>query len=109
MTSLQSRLKAIGETFAAVTPNTYHYWRPRLQAPFLVWAEDGDNGFETDNHKAEQGITGTVDYYTLQEYDPNVDKIQRALNTLGIPWRLNSVQYEDATNLIHWEWAWEVL
>ena len=49
-----------------------------------------------------------MDYYTPQEYDPAVDNIQAALNSLRIPWRLNSVQYEDETNLIHYEWTWEV-
>ena len=79
-----------------------------MEPPFCVWAEDGENGFNAGNRKAEQAITGTVDYYTLREYDPAVDDIQTALNALRIPWRLNSVQYEDATNLIHWEWTWEV-
>jgi hypothetical protein len=37
-----------------------------------------------------------------------LDNIQAALNSLRIPWRLNSVQYEDETNLIHYEWTWEV-
>ena len=79
-----------------------------MEPPFCVWAEDGENGFNAGNRKAEQAITGTVDYYTLREYDPAVDNIQTALNSLRIPWQLNSVQYEDETNLIHYEWTWEV-
>ena len=79
-----------------------------MEPPFCVWAEDGENGFNAGNRKAEQAITGTVDYYTPQEYDPAVDNIQAALNSLRIPWQLNSVQYEDETNLIHYEWTWEV-
>ena len=79
-----------------------------MEPPFCVWAEDGENGFNAGNRKAEQAITGTVDYYTLQEYDPTLDNIQAALNSLRIPWQLNSVQYEDETNLIHYEWTWEV-
>lgn len=106
--TLQNKLQPLGEALAAVVPNTRHYWRPNMKPPFCVWAEDGENGFAADDKKAEQAITGTVDYYTLQEYDPNVDKIQQALNTPGIRWRLNSVQYEDETNLIHYEWTWEV-
>ena len=109
MTSLQSRLKAIGETFAAVTPNTYHYWRPRLQAPFLEWAEDGGNGFETDNHKAEQGITGKVDYYTQTEFDPVVDQVQEAMESMEMAWELTDALYEEETNLIHYSWDWEVV
>lgn len=89
----------------------YHYWRPRLQAPFCIWAEDGEgNSLHTSNHKSEQVITGTIDYYTLVEFDENVENIQNALNeTEDVGWQLNSVQYEEETNLIHYEWEFEVI
>ncbi|HIT34779.1 MAG TPA: hypothetical protein IAC31_09195 [Candidatus Faecousia intestinigallinarum] len=104
----QSKLKALGEALAAVVPNTYHYWRPRLQPPFCVWAEDSGNAFCGNNRVAEQAIHGTVDYFTLEEYDQTVERIQEALNTQPIGWALNSVQFEEETNLIHWEWSWEM-
>lgn len=90
--------------------DVYHYWRPRLQAPFLVWAEDGeDSALHTSNHKAEQGISGTIDYYTKTEYDTMVETIQEKLNTVeNLGWRLNSVQFEDETNLIHYEWTFSI-
>ena len=40
-----------------------------MEPPFCVWAEDGENGFNAGDRKAEQAITGTVDYYTPQEYE----------------------------------------
>lgn len=87
----------------------YHYWRPRLEAPFCVWAEEGEGeSIWTNNHKQEQVITGTIDYFTLTEYDPMVDAIQEQLNqieTLG--WNLSAVLYETDTNLIHYSWDWE--
>lgn len=87
----------------------YHYWRPRLEAPFCVWAEEGEgDSIWTNNHKQEQVITGTIDYFTLTEYDPMVDAIQEQLNqieTLG--WNLSAVLYETDTNLIHYSWDWE--
>ena len=46
----------------------------------------------------------TIDYFTRTEFDANVDRIQEALNAAGIGYRINSVQYEDTTNLIHYEW-----
>lgn len=93
--------------------DVYHYWRPQMQAPFCVWAEDGEGtSFHADDKKQEQVVTGFVDYYTKTEYDSALDVIQDTLNTLMslIPfaWVLNSVQYEEDTNLIHYEWRWEL-
>lgn len=88
----------------------YHYWRPRLQAPFCVWQEEGEGDSTwSDNHKKEQVITGTIDYYTLTEYDPMVDAIQNQLNSIEVlGWELDTVMYEDETNLIHYSWNWEI-
>ena len=60
-------------------------------------------------YKGEQAITGTVDYFTLTEYDGNIEAIQLALNTVeNLSWAINSVQYEEDTNLIHYEWRWSL-
>lgn len=108
MTSMQGKLRRVGDALCEAVPNCCHYWRPRMQAPYLIWAEDGENGYSADNIKSEQAITGVADYYTKQEYDPAVDAIQNAMNAYGISWRLVSVQYEDETCLIHYSWDWEV-
>lgn len=90
--------------------DVYHYWRPRLQAPFLVWAEESEGeSLHTGNHKSEQVITGTIDYFTKTEYDPMVDTIQDKLNEIeNLGWSLTSVDYEDETMLIHYSWDWEI-
>lgn len=106
--TLRQRLEPIGQAYSAIVKNCYHYWRPKLPAPFLVWAEDGDNAAWADDRMMEQAITGTTDYFTRDEFDPAIDRIQDANQSLGIAWRLNSVQYEDDTELIHYEWSWEV-
>lgn len=113
--TLQQKLERIGAALAEglAGVNVYHYWRPRMEAPFCVWAEDGEgfNRIQADNHKAEQAIMGYVDYYTKVEYDTNLDAIQNVLNGItGFPfgWSLYSVQYEDDTNLIHYQWTWSV-
>lgn len=89
----------------------YHYWRPKLNAPYCIWAEDGEGeSLHTGNHKTEQVITGTVDYFTKTDFDETVDLIQNALNSLeNCGWELSSVQYEDETNLIHFEWSFEIV
>lgn len=89
----------------------YHYWRPRLKAPFCVWAEDGEgDSLQANNHKAEQVITGTIDYFTQIEYDCMAEKIQCALNDLeNCGWNLSSVDYESDTNLYHFTWDFQII
>lgn len=107
--TLQQTLKQIGADFAALTPNCYHYWRPHMKPPFIVWQEaDEGNDFGANNRKAERLISGGVHYFTSQEYDPMVDQIEQLLNKKTNGWMLESVQYEEDTNLIHHEWSWQV-
>lgn len=109
---MNSKLKKIETALTQIDGLTvYHYWHPRLNAPYCIWAEDGEgNSLDGDNHKAEQVIRGTIDYFTRKEFDETVEIIQENLNTTeDVGWVLNSVQYEDETNLIHYEWTFEVI
>lgn len=112
MMSLQSKLEPIGEKLATICSNTYHYWRsaPKGVKAYIVWAEDEEaTSLNGNNLKLEQGIHGTVDYFTKAEFDETVDKIQEALNGLeNVSFRLNSVQFEDDTTFIHHEWEFWV-
>lgn len=51
-------------------------------------------------------MSGIVDFYTQTEFDPIADTIQGILNGEDIGWSLDSVQYEEETNLIHFQWRW---
>lgn len=107
---LQMKLRQIGVAFAALTNNCYHYYRPVKTIPCLIWAETGeDNSFNSDNHKSEQRIIGTVDCFTKTEFDTLLDGVQSTLDTLGLTWTLDAVQYEEETNLIHYTWSWGVI
>ncbi len=109
MMSLQSKLQQLGVALAGITENCYHYYRAKKDLPCLVWAESGEEeSFHSDNGKSEQRIVGTVDLFTKTEFDPIADEVQQTLEDLGATWSLNSVQYEDETNLIHMEWSWGV-
>lgn len=109
MLSLQSKLNQIGTALAALTENAFHYWRPVKKVPCIMWAETGETGsFHSGNRKSEQVIAGTCDYYTKKEFDPLIDAVQDTLEGLGFAWRLDAVDYEDETNLIHYSWTWEV-
>lgn len=110
MKSLQNNVRKIQTALLTVTTNCFHYWRAKAEPPYLIWAEDGEDvSFHSSNHKQEQQIHGTCDYFTKTEFDTTVDSIQDALNDISCGWRLNSVQYEEDTNLIHYEWEWWVI
>lgn len=109
MLSLQNKLAYIGKALNGALPGlVFHYWRPDSY-PYLVWQEDmeGDS-FNAGNHKEEQAIHCVAHYYTQTEYDPNIDVIQEVFNCLECPFRIESVQYEEETQLIHYTWEFEV-
>ncbi len=86
-----------------------HYQAAHQPDRYIVWAEDGQaDSIWGDDRMQEQALTGTIDYYTKDEYDPNVEAIQAALGETDLAWRLESVQYEDVTGYVHYEWVWEL-
>lgn len=104
-----SKLKAIKEALLSVTENVGHYEAMDETDKYIVWQEDSEgSAVKGDNRKTNQSIQGTIDYYTKTDMDENVDKIQAALNAACISFYLNSVQYEDETEFIHYEWVFEV-
>lgn len=106
--TLQNKLRKLYEPFLALQCPVSHYSR-MTTFPYVVWAESGeDTSFHSNNRKSEQTITGTVDLYTQTEFDPLADTVQTILDSEGVAWRLESVQYETETNLIHYEWRWSV-
>ena len=108
--SLQNKMQQIGAALnTALGSNVHHYFRTTGEIPYVVWQEDGeDQSFHSGNHKTEQAIRGTVDYFTQTEFDGNADTIQATLDGIGAAWSLESVQYEPDTKLIHYEWRWIV-
>ena len=106
---MRSKLKKIPEILKTVTDNVRHYEAMGITDKYIVWAEDSEgSSVEGDNRKINQSIQGTIDYFTKQDFDENVDKIQAALTAACISFYLNSVQYEDETEYIHYEWVFEV-
>ena len=109
--SLQNKLKQIGDAYHdALGGIVFHYWRPKGMNTILIWQEDSEiQPFNANNGKAEQTIRGTTDYYTPVEYDSIIDMIQEINASLfGSGWSLLSVQYEEDTKLIHYEWEWRI-
>lgn len=103
-------LKHLQELLATLCDRVYHYTAaPNAEPPYIVWAEDGAAATVFANGRLQnQTITGTVDLFTRDlEHEPLAEAIPAALDGV-CAWRLNSVQYEDDTGLLHMEWVWEV-
>lgn len=106
--NLTQKLSDFADAIGELDILVFHYWRTRPEdcEHYVIWAEDDEgNSFGSDNHKQEQGIHGTIDLFSLTEFDEFIDIIQNFLNDYeGVSWRLNSTQYEDETALTHHEW-----
>lgn len=101
-------LDNLRQALAALTERTYHYYAaPSTMPPYIVWAEDSDNDLIADNVHAERCYEGTIDLFTKSEGDALIEAIPSALESIGAAYYLNSVQYEEDTGLIHFEWVWQ--
>lgn len=102
-------LQIIKEALLSVSTDVYHFNAGKnAKLPHIVWAEDGENSFSANNRRNEFSTTGTIDLFTLDEYDPLSQSIPDALDKTPAAWYLNSIQYEQETGIIHYEWVFEV-
>lgn len=100
-------LARIPQALLTVGVPVSRYFATKKPDKYIVWAEDSEaDSVWADGKQLHQSIQGTIDYYTKQENDPNVKAIQDAL--VGVSFRLNSIQYEQDTGFIHYEWVWEI-
>ena len=107
---LFGKIFKIRDALLTVMRNVGHYEALNVEDKYTVWAEDAEAAaVHANNEKKDQAIRGTVDYFTKEDADENVDKIQEALRKAeGVTFALNSVQTEEETGYIHFEWLWEV-
>lgn len=104
-----SSLDCVKNALLIVTDNVGHYKALKKTDKYIVWAEDSSISGYGDNRRTTQVISGTADYFTQTENDPNVEAIESAFDFTQIAHRLNSIQYEEVTGYIHYEWIWEVV
>jgi hypothetical protein len=99
------KLKEIRDFLLEITLNVYHYKAWQQHDTYIVWAEDGESdAVHADNRKQKQILDVTIDVFTKTEYDPIIEQLQQAFNDQGIPFELLSIQYEDDTGYIHYEY-----
>lgn len=90
-------------------PCAHYGWREAPKDRYIVWAEDGsDAQISAEGQNAERAITGTLDLFVKTDDMQDMRAVEAAFNRSRVAWYLNSVQYEDDTGLIHYEWVWEV-
>lgn len=99
------KLKEIRDFLLGITLNTYHYKAWQKDDTYIVWAEDTEfDAVHGDNRKVKQILDVTIDVFTKDEYNPIIEQLQEAFNDRGIPFELLSIQYEDDTGYIHYEY-----
>ena len=90
------------KTFHAITPTG-------TVQPYLVWNTDGSgDSLHGDGRMLAQVVEGTIDLFDAKEYSTIFGQVQTALNDAGIPFRLNSIQYEVDAKLFHYEWVFGI-
>lgn len=76
---------------------------------YIVYSEDAEaSGLHGDNRKLSQAIQGTIDLFTKNENDEWAAGIQDTMQRNRIAFRLGTVEYEDETQYIHYQWIFEV-
>ena len=102
-------LSDLKQALALAVDNVWRYTAPdNASVPYCVWAEDSRRDFEADGKHAEIAWQGTIDYYTRNEDDSAVDEIEDCLTNLDCAWYLNSIQNEQDTGVIHYEWVFTI-
>ena len=94
-------LKTTGYKFAQ------YGWSHAPKGDYGVWGDYGANDLNADDIHAEKAVTGYVDYFTRDASGTPKTTIESALDNGQIAWYLNSIQYEEDTGYIHYEWVYE--
>lgn len=109
--SRQAQLMKVKEALTAIDGlPVFHFFKPsEVKDRYCVWSEDTQaESLHGDGILLNQQIEGTIDLFSKQEFDQAVDEIQEALSNARIGFYQNSIQFEEETGLIHWEWVWYV-
>ena len=110
--SIQASLREFGTALRSLEGqyNVYHYWRPQMATPFIVWAETGEaDALHGDNRKGEVLMSISVDVYTQTEFDELLDAVFNFFNGREIPFELSAVEFEEDTKVVHYSFTCEMV
>lgn len=104
------RLSDVAAALLTVTSRVYRYTAIATPTfPYIVWQDEMESGsLSGDGRKIGRILEGSIDLYSKRPDDPFINAIEKALNDAGICFRLNSIQYEQDTKIIHHEWVWNI-
>ncbi len=103
-------IDTVKSALLSVSDRVYAYTSAGNQAPpYILYGVDGTNNLMGSGKRAELCDVGYVELYTKEEKDPLIRKIPEAFEAFGVSFFLNSVQYEEETGLLHYEWLWEAV
>ena len=93
---------------ATKIPFTAYRWDVAPAAPYgTAQLEGGADAVPADGMIVQQAVRGSIDLYAPNGATTYPVAVQTAINGF-VSWRLNSVQYEDTTRLVHSEWFFEM-
>lgn len=82
-------------------------WSHAPTGDYGVYSLNGQSELSSDSDAASEiMLEGYVDYFCRSDALTAKESIESALRSLGIWFSLNSVQYEDDTGYVHYEWEW---
>lgn len=83
---------------------TAYAWQDAPAGDWGVYGIQYGDSLDVDNAAPEEAVVVAVDYFTHSDGEDARRIIRNALNDAGLPNKLNSVQYEQDTRLLHLEW-----
>ena len=60
---MQASLEAFGRTLAEITSSVFHYWRPKMQPPFICWLSSEKQRGSDDRNRIKE-ISASIELYT---------------------------------------------
>lgn len=95
----------MNEILTALLPYNFRAfaWSHAPQDNYGVVSQDGRNDMVSH---IETSQTGTIDWFSRDPESPIPATVEQILGGLGVSWYMNSLQYEDDTGFLHWEWVW---
>lgn len=102
MNELVNALNATGYQFR------HFAWAKAPEGTYGTYSEDSENRLAGSNQTAENVTVVYVALFTKDDTQTPRTTVENALDGIPCAWYLNTVQFEEETGYIHFEWVCEV-